>query len=78
MMGGQTDLMNSVQNREAKLAEASAQRRSRMQQLLDEEDVFLSNILEKSTDDTSSLAHSISRQSKEMDAISAVITAIRQ
>lgn len=77
MMEAQDNLLKMVQTRDSRVATNAAMRRSKLQELLDSEDEILADLVEK-TDDESSIDVAFEKQTKEMDAIAAVIKAARQ
>ena len=77
MMEAQENLMKMVQTRDSRVATNSAMRRAKLQELIDSEDEILADLVEK-TDDESSMEFAFEKQTKEMDAIAAVIKASRQ
>jgi hypothetical protein len=75
MMDQQADLMKTINNKESRAVEDASARRNKLQALLEMEDRMIAS--SKFGNDTS-VSVAFERQAKEMDAIAAVIAAIRQ
>ena len=74
MMDQQADLMKSVRDREGRVAEEAMVRRSKLEALIEMEDRLIDEV---KFDNEGNVAQGFQRQAKEMDAIAAVIAAIR-
>jgi predicted nucleic acid-binding Zn-ribbon protein len=74
MMEQQAELMKKVEARESKYSEIAALRRTKLQAMLDMEERFVGD---SKYGDDSGVAYAFEKQAKEMDAISAVIAAMR-
>jgi hypothetical protein len=75
MMDQQADLMKTINSKESRAVEDASARRSKLQALMEMEDRMIASS-KFGNDSTVSVA--FEKQAKEMDAIAAVIAAIRQ